>query len=341
MSRHNARITALQMLFQLSVGKNSMDMAQVTLENASVKGNMADFAKTLVDGVLEHQVNLDQYIEKFTKGWGVNRLYVVDRLILEIAMYEMKFTPETPAKIVIDEALEIAKIYGTDNSKAFINGVLDNFYHKVILEDSPDYKIDENLKQRMLEEEVAQALKMEEVLAQKVEEAPVPKVEALPITEEFKGKSFRKIKKETIKEEDKIKPEVEEEEKRPWNADFIPYITRMTPEENAVFAAEKRKKLEDEKNGVSNPFDDKKPYGDKKFGDKPKFDGERKPYGDKPKFDGERKPYGDKPKFDGERKSFGDKKPYGDKPRFGDKPKYDGEKKFDKKPYDKPKFDKK
>ena len=122
MKRRTAREKALQALFQI-------DMSQV--EPSSAIEHVLDGAKEnsyltqLVNGVVENQESIDEEIKKYLENWKLERLATVDRNLLRIAVYELKFLEQDiPANVVLDEAIEIAKLYGDDQSSKFINGVL-------------------------------------------------------------------------------------------------------------------------------------------------------------------------------------------------------------------------
>lgn len=83
-----------------------------------------DFTVALVSGVGEHQDTLDQLIRRFSKGWSLERMPVVDRAVLRIALFELTQLPEVPTAVVISEAVELAKRYSTDDSGRFVNGML-------------------------------------------------------------------------------------------------------------------------------------------------------------------------------------------------------------------------
>ncbi len=85
------------------------------------------FAATLLSEVLEHQGDIDAIIDARAEGWGLDRLALVDRNILRLALGELLYTG-TPAEVVMDEAVELAKRFGTDKAPAFINGILDRVW---------------------------------------------------------------------------------------------------------------------------------------------------------------------------------------------------------------------
>jgi N utilization substance protein B len=86
-----------------------------------------EFADVLLRGALAHLAEIDLELERQTAHWRLDRLAAVDRNILRLAMFELLFSRETPHAVIIDEAIEIAKKYGAEESPRFINGVLDGF----------------------------------------------------------------------------------------------------------------------------------------------------------------------------------------------------------------------
>ena len=83
-----------------------------------------EYALTLVEGVVEHRDRIDEIISTYAEGWTLDRMPVVDRAILRIAMYELLWCTDIPDAVAIDEAVELAKLLSTDESPRFINGVL-------------------------------------------------------------------------------------------------------------------------------------------------------------------------------------------------------------------------
>lgn len=84
-------------------------------------------AITLLTGILEHQATLDALIDSRTHGWGVDRLALLDLNILRLALFELLYT-QTPAEVVMNEAIELAKIYGTEKAPSFVNAILDRVW---------------------------------------------------------------------------------------------------------------------------------------------------------------------------------------------------------------------
>jgi N utilization substance protein B len=129
--RHRAREAAVQMLYQWEVGRSSLaevletywmhDDAQVT----SLSDDHRAFAQKLAAGVVETVGNVDPVIAESAEHWRIERMNVMDRLILRLGVYEFLHEPETPAKVVINEALELGRTFSADDSVRFINGILD------------------------------------------------------------------------------------------------------------------------------------------------------------------------------------------------------------------------
>jgi len=129
--RRQAREWALQKLFQhdfYSEGSPS-DKMDLRVEDLSDQ-NILEFSEQLVGGVLRCQDEIDSVIEKHTEHWEPNRIGLVERNILRVAIYELLYLKETPAQVVMDEAIEIAKRFGAEDSAAFVNGILDHVHHQ-------------------------------------------------------------------------------------------------------------------------------------------------------------------------------------------------------------------
>jgi len=91
---------------------------------------LRDFIRDLVTGVLQRRSRVDEIINRFSKGWKIQRMAMVDRNILRLGIYELCFHPDIPPKVAINEAVELAKRFGDANSPAFVNGILDSVYRK-------------------------------------------------------------------------------------------------------------------------------------------------------------------------------------------------------------------
>jgi transcription antitermination protein NusB len=123
--RHQARERALQILFQHDIhGKGALRLDEFWGEY-STSDDARAFAERLVRGVLEHQKELDATIAKYATNWTVHRMPIVDRNILRAGLYELLWVDEVPAKVTMDEAIELAKSFGDDDASKFVNAVLD------------------------------------------------------------------------------------------------------------------------------------------------------------------------------------------------------------------------
>ena len=129
MSRRSARETAFRTLFQVDVGKCDPTRAiRYALAGSNLREEETTFIDALVHGTLREQETIDRLIRQFLVGWELERLPAVDRNLLRLAIFEIRFRSDIPTAVSINEALELAKKYGSsDESVAFINGVLDRF----------------------------------------------------------------------------------------------------------------------------------------------------------------------------------------------------------------------
>jgi N utilization substance protein B len=123
--RSRAREVAVQVLFQddLNPGFNPAE-ADAFLQRRLRGGELVEFARSLVSGVRRNRVELDGLLGKTADNWGLERMAATDRNILRIGAFELLYT-ETPGAVVINEAVELAKRFGTANSAQFVNGILD------------------------------------------------------------------------------------------------------------------------------------------------------------------------------------------------------------------------
>jgi transcription antitermination protein NusB len=124
-SRTKARSLALQALYEIDMsGHPAADAIEERLAEEPMENNLADFARQIVFGVLPIVVKLDDFIAQHAPEWPLDQVAVVDRNILRIALWEFAVARVTPLKVAINEAIEMAKIYGSDSTPRFVNGVL-------------------------------------------------------------------------------------------------------------------------------------------------------------------------------------------------------------------------
>ena len=143
-TRRRAREFALQILYQMDVQEQLADEQAIGLfwrnfataaeaegAIAADLGEIQPFAEKLVRGVREHVAELDAQIQGASKNWRLERMARVDRNLLRLALYELKYVTDVPAKVAINEAIELAKNYGGPNAARFINGVLGTIYREI------------------------------------------------------------------------------------------------------------------------------------------------------------------------------------------------------------------
>ncbi|HRQ39236.1 MAG TPA: transcription antitermination factor NusB [Chloroflexota bacterium] len=124
-TRRRARRVTLETLYEYDIAEHDPDVIlQYRLEDNPMESTGVEFARRLVYGVIEHQAEMDILIARYAPEWPLDQMAVIDRNILRIAIYEFLVDGETPIKVAINEAVELAKTYGSDSAPRFINGVL-------------------------------------------------------------------------------------------------------------------------------------------------------------------------------------------------------------------------
>lgn len=130
-SRRKAREKALQILFQLDFRDDDIEVICSEFWSGNRAGEkVREFADKLVKGTHANRERIDRIIGSTVEHWSMERIALVDRAILRCATYELLYMPDIPPKVTINEAVEIAKKYGTDESGRFVNGVLDRIREK-------------------------------------------------------------------------------------------------------------------------------------------------------------------------------------------------------------------
>ena len=132
-NRHLARCIAMQSLYQWDFkGQPTAVLPAIIDQNLEEFGNGLEeeisFIKNTVDGVVQYQKDIDKIISDYAPNWPLDQINIIDRNILRIGVYELKFNNEIPHKVAINEAIEIAKTYGGPTSGKFVNGVLGAIY---------------------------------------------------------------------------------------------------------------------------------------------------------------------------------------------------------------------
>jgi len=130
--RRKARELAVQVLFHLEYNPGDPDKVfHLICENFGPSKSIRPFSKKLVLGVCENEKGLDTLISRSSRNWRLERMSRADRSILRLGVFEIVFMKDIPPKVTIDEAVELGKKFGTQESGAFINGILDNIYNKL------------------------------------------------------------------------------------------------------------------------------------------------------------------------------------------------------------------
>jgi len=125
--RRRSRELAMQALFYMDINNNSsQEMIERFCENFSHPPKTRAFFLKLVNGVIAARPEIDALIERFSKNWQISRMSFVDRNVIRIAVYEMLFCPDIPSKVTINEAVDVGKKFGSEESGAFINGIIDS-----------------------------------------------------------------------------------------------------------------------------------------------------------------------------------------------------------------------
>jgi N utilization substance protein B len=133
-NRHLARTIILQTLYQWDFNKEKNEQIPFILNN-NLK-NFApgiddqDFIQKIINGIIENIKEIDECIQKYAPEWPIENITIIDRNILRIGFYELKFSLEIPPKVAINESIELAKAFGGSSSGKFVNGVLGTFYKK-------------------------------------------------------------------------------------------------------------------------------------------------------------------------------------------------------------------
>jgi N utilization substance protein B len=123
--RTRARSLALQVLYEVDIANHPpADIYRLRLEDNPLPDDLSDFARQIIFGVLPLTTTLDQIIARYAPEWPLDQIAAIDRNILRMALWEFAVYHDTPIKVAINEAVELAKQYGSDSAPRFINGVL-------------------------------------------------------------------------------------------------------------------------------------------------------------------------------------------------------------------------
>jgi len=149
-SRHLFRIIAMQSLYEKEF-REDLTLDEIVKRNVEKVIPDADdltFLDKMIAGVVKHEKELDQIITKYAPEWPLDQIPVIDKVLLRISIYELLHDPEIPPKVAINEAVELGKSYGGENSSKFVNGVLGSVFtdfdmeHKKVTEHKPKEETD-------------------------------------------------------------------------------------------------------------------------------------------------------------------------------------------------------
>jgi transcription antitermination protein NusB len=132
-TRRKSRELALQALYQWNITRQDPFLIlDQQMANFSPSGEEDEFAQQIVVGVLKHYNHIDELIEKFSEHWRLDRISIIDRNILRMAIFELLFREDIPPRVTLNEAIDLGKRFGSEDSSAFINGILDRIQKEVI-----------------------------------------------------------------------------------------------------------------------------------------------------------------------------------------------------------------
>lgn len=131
--RRRSREFALQVLYQLEITKQNALQAIVQLrDHFSPQVGEDEFARRIILGVMDHRQEIDKLIESRSEHWRLDRMSIIDRNILRLAIFELLYCSEIPPKVTLNEAIDLGKRYGSEESGSFINGILDRIQNEVV-----------------------------------------------------------------------------------------------------------------------------------------------------------------------------------------------------------------
>jgi N utilization substance protein B len=130
--RSKSREIALQVLYQIDVNNNDAEEAfNLFWLHFTPSEDLKDFSQVIVQGVYHHIEEIDAIIEHYSEHWRIKRMSIVDRNILRAAIFELMFCADVPTKVVLNEAVELGKKFGSNKSGSFVNGILDKVAHRI------------------------------------------------------------------------------------------------------------------------------------------------------------------------------------------------------------------
>ena len=130
-SRRSARKTTLQILYEVdTVGHKWEEVTERVLKNNKISIDNKSFVRNIIKGVMDNKAKIDVLISEFARSWSTEQMATIDRSLLRMSIYELMFDGSLPPKVVINEAIELAKGFGGDISSKFMNGILGALLNK-------------------------------------------------------------------------------------------------------------------------------------------------------------------------------------------------------------------
>jgi len=123
--RRKGRELALQILYQWDIHRKTSGWLEDFWAQNPAHSEAKSFAETLVNGVVTHADELDGLLGRYAEHWTVHRMAITDRTVLRMAVYELLYLPDVPARVTLNEAIEVVKLFGDEQSGSFVNGILD------------------------------------------------------------------------------------------------------------------------------------------------------------------------------------------------------------------------
>lgn len=177
-SRHLFRIVAMQSLYEKEF-RDDLTLDEIVKRNVEKVMPDADdltFMDKIIAGVVKHQDEMDKIITKYAPEWPLDQIPVIDKVLLRISIYELLHDPEIPPKVAINEAVELGKAYGGENSSKFVNGVLGSVFtdfdlaNKAVIENKPKDEAEDTTKKKKKAKKDTKSDSKEVELAENAEE---------------------------------------------------------------------------------------------------------------------------------------------------------------------------
>lgn len=135
--RRKAREVALKVLYKLDIlNIDSKEAVELFWNNFEAHEGVKEFSSLLIEGTWKNRGEIDSLISSYSENWSLARMSRVDKSILRMAVYELLYCNDIPPKVTLNEAIDLGKLYGSENSGAFINGILDALYAKLRKKDA-------------------------------------------------------------------------------------------------------------------------------------------------------------------------------------------------------------